>query len=208
MLDPSDCIRCFDLMARATRQNGGFLIIDLLKGGFRAHEVRAYLRLCMARGAVEQFDKHVYPTGAIALRYRCLDDLPPMIISPNDDVRALALAVVKRICRTRREATAMQRQSRLWTSLRVLRNTNPTELAYSASTEDVRISTDQARHYLLQLTAVGYAVKNQDAFRLIAGRNTGPNPVVITRGRAFDLNLMRAVNVTVQPTVQHDGRAA
>lgn len=205
MLDPSDSMRCFDLMARATRRQGGFLIADLLKGGFREHEVRAYLRLCMSRGVVEQFDKHVYPTGAIALRYRCLDDLPPLIISANDDVRALAAAVIKRICRNSREAAAVQRQWHLWTSLRVLRSAIPSELAFSATTDEVRVSEEQARRYLFQLAAVGYVERHNGVFRLLACRNTGPNPVLIQRGRAVDLNLMRAVNVTAS---QIDGRAA
>lgn len=99
-----------------------------------------------------------------------------------------------------------QRQQALWTAMRSLRNFTPSELAFAASTEDLPIGADTARSYVRDLRLAGYVVNlGAASYRLLPSRNTGPRaPIVLrTERAAFDLNLMRAVNVTAPETVNH-----
>lgn len=99
-----------------------------------------------------------------------------------------------------------QRQQALWTAMRSLRNFTPAELAFAASTEDLPIGSDTARSYVRDLRLAGYVVNlGAASYRLLPSRNTGPRaPIVLrTERAAFDLNLMRAVNVTAPEMINH-----
>lgn len=102
------------------------------------------------------------------------------------------------------------RQQALWTAMRAIGAFSPGELALAASTEQLRIAPETARSFVFDLKKAGYVAELAGAkYRLLPARNSGPRAPIILRGRgAFDLNLMRSVNVTAQPVVQHDGRAA
>lgn len=92
-----------------------------------------------------------------------------------------------------------QRQQALWTAMRNLRSFTPAELAYAASTAELPIAGDTARSYVRDLRLAGYVANvGAASYRLLPARNTGPRaPIVLrTERAAFDLNLMRAVNVT------------
>lgn len=108
-----------------------------------------------------------------------------------------------------------QSEQAMWTALRSGATLAPAELALMASTEARPVSTVQARLYLESLRLAGFVhrVPGSQACRLLPRMNTGPRAPIVQLAQgctdvAFDLNLMRAVNVTAQPTVQHDGRAA
>lgn len=102
------------------------------------------------------------------------------------------------------------RQQSMWNAMRGLRSFSPAELAMTASTEQLKIASETARSFVFDLKAAGYVAPiGEGRYRLLPAKNTGPRAPIILRGRGvFDLNLMRSVNVTAQPDVQHDGRAA
>lgn len=98
----------------------------------------------------------------------------------------------------------------MWTALRAGTTLAAAELAMMASTEKHVVSEIMARSYLAALGRAGY-VRRIDATRLcrlVPRMNSGPRAPVLENGAAFDLNLMRPVNVTAQPAVNHGGRAA
>lgn len=104
------------------------------------------------------------------------------------------------------------RQQALWTAMRGLRTFTPAELAQAASTEVLVIGSETTRSYVRDLRIAGYLSQVGDGgYRLLPSRNSGPRAPIVLRAQrgAFDLNLMRAVNVTAQPAGNHDrGRAA
>lgn len=101
-----------------------------------------------------------------------------------------------------------ERQQALWTAIRALRAFTPSELAMAATTERLPIGSDTARSYVRDLRIAGFlASVAPSTYRLLPARNSGPRaPIVMrTEGAAFDLNLMRVVNVNAS---QMSGRAA
>lgn len=206
MLDALESIRCFQTMQSVTRRHGRFRMQDLVEAGFKSFQVRAYIQLCLSRRAIERLFDEQQPRGAMVKAWRAIDEFPPAIIAPSDDLKAVAEAALAGVGRTARDRDAIERHRRLWNGLRALRQTTAIELAYAASGEAFPIRTRQALVYLLTLTAAGYVVRQQgDLFRLLPGMNKGSCPVVIRQNRVLDFNLMRAVNVTASETT---GRAA
>lgn len=101
-----------------------------------------------------------------------------------------------------------QRQQALWNAMRVLPMFTPAELAFAASTDELPIGLETARSYVRDLRLAGYVAHlGGVSYRLLPGRNSGPRAPIVLRAKkaAFDLNLMRAVNVTASQT---SGRAA
>lgn len=209
MMEPVKSIQCFDAMVAATRRARSFSVADIAATGFSADEVRVYLKFCMSAAAVEVVPERSTRRGRHVILYRTKTDIPPVIADQAAASGTARIMLVERIVRHQRDRESVARQSNLWTALRVLRVFEPRTLAFHARTEAVSVSPAQARNYLRQLSSVGYLSESDDGFfRLIAAKNTGPSPILFVRGIAFDLNLMRSVNVTGQPRIQHDGRAA
>lgn len=100
-------------------------------------------------------------------------------------------------------------QQAMWTALRSCGPIKAAELALMASTEERIISLGAAKLYLgrLRVLRILHCDPDSQAFRLLPGKNTGPRAPIV-EGEAFDINLMRPVNVTAQPSVKHDRRAA
>jgi len=210
MMSAVRSILCFDAMRAATRRSKGFSVADIATGDFRETEVRAYLRLCMARGAVEIVPERRTRAGRHVILYRAVDDLPPLLPPTDDEAPQVRKLLMARLVTRKRDADLAAKQSNMWTALRALRVVDARALAFHARTEDVQISTDTARLYLGRLFLSNYVSSGGDGyFRLSAAKNTGPFAVLAMHGLVVDLNLMRPVNVTAQPLLQHDdGRAA
>jgi len=106
----------------------------------------------------------------------------------------------------RGHAGGLARQSALWTAMRNLRNFTIAELAVTASTDDMPLTEETTKDYVLALERAGYLRRDGHAprrrrtsvYTLPAPRNTGPRPPIVQRGEdgCFDLNLMQFVNVT------------
>ena len=209
MMSAIRSILCFDAMRAATRRAKGFAVADIAAGDFSETEVRAYLRLCMTRGAVEVIPERHTRAGRHVILYRALDDLPPLLPPSNEEAPQVRRMLMARLIGRKRDADLAAKQSNMWTALRALRVVDARTLAFHARTETVQISTDTARLYLGRLFLANYVSSGGDGyFRLSAAKNTGPFAVLAMHGLVVDLNLMRSVNVTAQPVVQHDGRAA
>jgi hypothetical protein len=96
------------------------------------------------------------------------------------------------------------RQQALWTAIRGLRSFSVPELALSASTEELPIGLQLAVEYVQHLARAGYLretgtlprQRQTKLYALVVARNTGPRAPILHRSEpAFDLNLMRSVNL-------------
>lgn len=206
MLDALESIRCFQTMQIVTRRHGRFRMQDLVEAGFKSYQARAYIQFCLSRRVIERLFDEQMAQGSMAQTWRAIGEFPPVRLAPSDDLRKVADAALSGIGRTARDREGIERHRRLWTSLRTLRQTTAIELAFVASGEECRITSQQALIYLLTLTSAGYVVRQQgDLFRLLPAMNSGSSPIIIRQKCVLDFNLMRAVNVTVSET---SGRAA
>lgn len=209
MMDAVRSILCFDAMQAATRSAKGFTVGDISGPDFRDEEVRAYIKFCMASQAVEIIPERHTRDGRHVILYRAVADLAPVIVSPGEDLGKARAMLTERLAKHGRDRAAIARQTNLWTAIRGLRVFEVRTLAFHARTEDVWISRAHATAYVRALCSGGYVSACDDGyFRLSVAKNNGPFPVLALRGLLVDLNLLRAVNVTAQPVIQHDGRAA
>lgn len=209
MMSAIRSILCFDAMRSATRRAKGFTVADIAAGDFSETEVRTYLRLCTARGAVEVIPERHTRAGRHVILYRAVDDLPPLLPPTDEEAPQVRQMLMARLLGRKRDGDLAAKQSNMWTALRALRVVDARALAFHARTETVQISIDTARLYLGRLFLANYVSSGGDGyFRLSAAKNAGPFAVLAMHGLVVDLNLMRSVNVTAQPVVQHDGRAA
>lgn len=208
MLDALTAIACFDRM-RALSHQGGFTVAELVSAGSADHAVRGYLRYCLDQKAVETVPERHIVNGRHVIRYRVLSTLAPVLVTDQDQVPQIREALRSRLVRRASDREVANRQANLWTALRALRVAELRALAFHAQTEAVLIRATHARSYCAKLAATGYVSLSEDGHvRLSVRRNTGPFPVLIIGNTLLDLNLMRAVNVTAQPSLQHGGRAA
>lgn len=203
MLSATQSLLCFDAM----RKRGSFTVADIVKAGFRDFEVRALLRYWVAQGAVEIQPVRATRGGRHVTLHRTLVGLPPLIVAQDEDRDALREMLIERFGArlARPETIAAQRQ--MWVALRTLRVSDARQIAFSASTEAQSVSTGAARSYLARLVEHGYAAALPDAqFRMLPAKS-GPFPALIARGVVLDLNLLTAVKVNSQPSL-NAGRAA
>lgn len=102
-------------------------------------------------------------------------------------------------------------QQAMWTALRSTGTTTAEELAMAASSADRVISPITARTWLaaLERCRLVYRLPGTRSVRLLPRSNTGPRAPILLENGYFDINLMRAVNVTASSPVNHEpGRAA
>lgn len=209
MIDAIRSILLYDAMQRATRLAKGFAVSDIARGDLGEEAVRGYLRFCIAHQAVEIVPERATRAGRHVILYRATAELPPVLVNAGDDTAIVRKMMIARLLRRRRDNELATKQANMWTALRALRTVEARSLAFHARTETVQISVDTARLYLLRLSLGGYVhIEGDHHFRLSVAKNTGPFPVLAVRGLLFDLNLMRAINVTAQSSLQHNGRAA
>ena len=94
-------------------------------------------------------------------------------------------------------------EDNLWTAMRQLKSFGPRTLAVHATTETVRVTTEQAQAYCRALLGAGYLAvakravpgSNEAIYRLI--RNTGPRPPREKRVRAvIDANTEQTIVIS------------
>jgi hypothetical protein len=206
MFDPVRAILCFDAMQAATRRSHAFAVADIAGGPFRDEEVRAYLRFCLARNAVEMLPERCTRHGRHVILYRTRAALAPLAPWPGADSGKARSMLVERLARRPRDRALFARQSHLWTAIRALRVFEIRTLAFHARTETVWISPIQALRYVRQLCAGGYLEHCTGGhYRLRAARNTGPFAILAFSGGLVDLNRLEAVALLAP---QASGRAA
>ena len=115
MMSAVRSILCFDAMRAATRRSKGFSVADIATGDFRETEVRAYLRLCMARGAVEIVPERRTRAGRHVILYRAVDDLPPLLPPTDDEAPQVRKLLMARLVTRKRDADLAAKQSNMWT---------------------------------------------------------------------------------------------
>lgn len=90
----------------------------------------------------------------------------------------------------------------MWRSMCILGEFNHRDLAIAASTADVAVHEEHAKHYVAALARAGYLVKTTPGkhsvslarFQLLRSRNTGPRaPVVQKLEAVYDANLNQIV---------------
>lgn len=209
MLSALESITCFDLMRQLTRANGHFTVRDLITNTRPDHSVRAFIRLCLDRAAIELSPIRRASEDRKFTGYRTTALLPPILEVHVNDIARVRLELTRRLGGRATDQAVFQQQSALWTALRALRNVESRAIAFYASTEERPITVQTARFWLNRLAQAEYLTAHGDGhFTLRPTRNHGPAPVLVRGGLVLDLNLMRAVNVTAQPSLDHTGRAA
>lgn len=207
MMDALSAARCFQCMQALTRKHGRFTVQDLVEAGFRDFHVRNYVTLCRSMRTIERRFDIAQQVGGARHAYRVIDNFPPLLLAPNDDLAAIAALVLNGLSTSSRGREALDRQHRLWVALRGLRQTTASELAFAASLADRPVTSRQSLMYLCDLEAAAIVSRSGEQFRLLPRANSGPRPVLSVSGRILDLNLMRAVNVTATEPLNH-GRVA
>lgn len=190
---PKDTRSIWQTMRTLSAHYGWFstcAVLDIL-GHRDRRTVEAYLIFLKREYVIERADgDRANPRAAI--RYRIVRDgeAPPLPLGGK--------------------AQLDERRQAIWTAMRSLRQFSPAELALAASTETIAAG-GAVKPYLTLLADAGYVDRlDQTTYRLRRARDTGPRAPIVMQadGTLFDLNLMRAVNVTAQPAVNHTGRAA
>jgi hypothetical protein len=179
-------------MSALQRHHGSFtlrIIVDIVGAEHRKRVVN-YLDILVDERVVS-YESEPARGGLVTYHYRIINlgEVPP--IRPRDKGA---------------------RQRALWTAMRSLKNFSEAELAVAAATEDLPIGRDAAAAYIGELAAAGFITVAGVAptrfatpsYRLQPSHNTGPRaPIVLVADSvAFDLNLMRSVNLN------SSGRAA
>lgn len=165
-------------------------VLDIL-GNSERRLVEGYIAF-LKRESVIEITEAERQTSVTAFRFRLVRDgeAPPLPTGEKARMRECRQA--------------------LWTAIRGLRQFSPAELALAASTENLAVR-GAVQPFLAALTGAGYLDRlTPSVYRLRRARDTGPRAPILTSedGSLFDLNLMRAVNVTAQSSLQHGGRAA
>lgn len=207
MMDALSAARCFQCMQALTRKQGQFTVQELVEAGFLDFQVRSFLTLCRSMRTIERRFDIAQHVGGARHAYRVIDNFPPLVLAPNDDVAAIAALVLNGLSTSARGREALDRQHRLWIALRGLRQATASELAFAASLADRPVTSRQSLMYLRDLEAAAKVTRSGERFRLLPRANSGPRPVLSVSGRILDLNLMRAVNVTASEPV-NQGRVA
>lgn len=192
-MPPKDTRPIWQIMRTLTGHYGWFsvgTVLDIL-GHTERRVVEAYMAFLKRENVIEPADGE-RTNPRVAHRYRVIRDgeAPPLPLGGRTQLD--------------------ERRQALWTAMRSLKQFSATELALAASTETITAG-GAARPYLTLLASAGYVDRlDPSTYRLRRVRDTGPRaPIVMNEdGTLFDLNLMRAVNVTAQPAVNHGGRAA
>lgn len=174
------------VMSALQRHHGRFtsrLLTDIL-GPEHRDRATSYLDILVEEKVVA-FDSEPACGGLVVRHYSIINlgDAPP--IRPTRDKGA--------------------RQRALWTAMRSLKTFTEAELAVAAATEELPIGRDAAGTYIGELIAGGFLVAAGQAptrfatpsYRLLPSHNTGPRApiVLLPECIAFDLNLMKAVNL-------------
>jgi len=154
--------------------------------------VRTYLTSLIRGGYVVEVGTRAVPNGIIGSRHKA--PVPAKTYSLKHDVGLEAP-------RLRRDGTACEQslaQEAMWRSMKRMDDFTFADLAIFASTEEVPVSPQSARHYIKHLLKAGYLVVTKPAkppthaarYRFIPSRNTGPLAPMIQRLKTvFDPNL-------------------
>jgi hypothetical protein len=100
--------------------------------------------------------------------------------------------------RVRKDGTPVtQGQGRLqmWNAMQVLKEFNPRDLSFNASTEEHKVAESEAKIYCAALCASGYLVGRANGrYMLVTAMWSGPQPPQIQRTKqVYDPNLRRVV---------------
>lgn len=107
-----------------------------------------------------------------------------------------------RLTKDGRQSTAGLQFEQMWTAMRRLADFNHRDLAIYASTDQVTVHEEHAKHYVAGLNRAGYLVLTEagkhsvslSRFRLNPTMNTGPKPPLLQKLEAvYDRNLRRVV---------------
>lgn len=163
-----------------------WLVVEKRRGG-NIYTIRSYIQRLVLGGFVEQ-TATTNQRGATSVKhFRLIKDC---------GVDAPRLTDAGTPSRAGRSIEQM------WRSMGILGDFNYRDLAIAASTSDVSVNEEHAKHYVAALARAGYLVKTQTGkhsvslarWRLIRSRNTGPRaPVVQKLEAVYDANLNQIV---------------
>jgi hypothetical protein len=147
---------------------------------------------------------------AMAKRYVLFLTRESVLRKVGDDFKVIRPGSAPPIARAASTAADAAQQA-MWTALRCTATTTAEELAMAASSPDRLVSPITARAWLaaLERCRLVYRLPGTRSVRLLPRSNTGPRAPILLENGYFDINLMRAVNVTASSPVNHEpGRAA
>lgn len=107
-----------------------------------------------------------------------------------------------RLTRDGHEVTQGRSREQMWRAMKALKTFTAAELAYAASTDEHRVSEEDAKDYLKHLRRAGYLGlaaphvpgRAQARYQFIAARNTGPKAPMVQRVKqVYDPNLGKVV---------------
>lgn len=179
-------IRYWHVMSALQRAYGTFtsrVLVDIA-GDRHRKTIEHYLAYLLEERVIEVCSQRAGNAPSRGYRIVNMGDAPPL----------------------RRQPGLAGRQQALWQAMRSLPAFGSAELAITASTEALVIARETASGYIMDLMRAGYVIEVGEprrgnrtlCYRLLPAHNTGPRAPVVMRsqGGCFDLNLMKAVNVT------------
>ncbi|GJD93400.1 hypothetical protein [Methylobacterium iners] len=169
-------------MCALTKRASGFTIRDIVElcKAEKPNTVKCYVRSCYRAGHLEEVGERPFPSSRRQPQklYAVKDTAPEAAPFEKPDRVGLLGAA----------------HQQMWTAMRGLQSFTSRELAATASTDDVMISSDTARIFCWKLEQAGYLQvlgKNGrwKVLRIRPGKNTGPDvPVITGAGDVIDRN--------------------